>query len=541
IPENRKSSNSIQKRQFVYRNILLIIGVLELIAETIFCILKKRIPGMELILIISMFLVIITLSEKEFSLTTTRNHIKRWLKKLPVYGTIIFGLLALIIFLKELTSLSPEKNYLFFLPLLVAAGTLVWQRKNLSKVFWLVLLAIVFYSLRMSSWKFAYVGDEYSFYYYPTQFIAHQTFSQIVQYFFNIKGVYEVHPYFSSLITYVSMLFCGKDYFGWHIINVILMALSIPLFFDFFKTFLHERIAFIAVIPLVFSHYLINFSKVGYNNLQSLFVIGLIFWAAAKAVQKRTFRSYFLLGLSLGVCFYTFALAIYFVPLAGLFVLMFDSAKHKAAWGRYLFALLGFFLIMLPIIFQPHYWLNMAGNTTFFKDNHSFVTSAEAYESIKFILHNLLYTPLAYLYSPSESHFVVSSLVDPLLSVFVPIGFWLTIINTRRNRFFVFLSISVTIEVLVMSITNPYSAPPMTRMFVFLTFWAVYFALGLDWLVKVIAGFTNKPGKFYIWGTTCVLLIACLLNLIQSTYIVDKRTERYPIQSIVLRLFQHDA
>lgn len=541
FPDKTFISNSIHKRQYGYRNILVIIGSVGLAVEIFLSILLKRIPGMELFLIIFLILAIIVLSEKEISLVVLTTYVKNCLQKLPVNGTIIFSLIAIIIFMKETTSLNPQKNYLMFLPLIVAMVALVWQRKKIHKIFWLILLAVAVYSLGLSSWKFAYVGDEYSFYFYPTQFISQQTFSEINQYFFNVKGVYEVHPYFSSLITYVSMLFSGNDYFGWHIINILFVSLSIPMFYDLFKTFLHERVAYIAVIPLVIFHYLVNFSKVGYNNLQSLFVIGLIFWAANKAVQKRTFTSYLFLGLSLGACFYTFALGIYFVPLVGLFLLMFDPLRSKAVWGRYLLALLGFALIMIPIFLQPVYWQNMAGNTTFFKDNHSFATSAEANESVKFILHNLLYTPLAYLYSPCESHFVVSSLVDPLMAVFVPLGFLLSIINVRSHRFFTFLTISVLIEIIVMSITNPYDAPPMTRMFVFIPFYVVYIALGLDWVVRILAGFSYQPRRYYYWMITCVMVAAGILNIVQSTIILDKRTERYPIQSIILRLFQHDA
>ncbi len=541
FPDKTYVSNSFHKRQYIYRNILVIVGSVGLAAEIFFSIFLKRIPGTELFLIIFLILAIIVLSEKEISLVVLTTYVKNWLQKLPVNGTIIFSLIAIIIFMKETTSLNPQKNYLMFLPLIIAMVALVWQRKNIHKIFWLVLLTVAVYSLGSSSWKFAYVGDEYSFYFYPTQFISKQTFSEINQYFFNVKGVYEVHPYFSSLITYVSMLFSGKDYFGWHIINFLFISLSIPMFYDLFKTYLHERVAYIAVIPLIFSHYLVNFSKVGYNNLQSLFVIGLIFWAANKAVQKRTFTSYFLLGLSLGACFYTFALGIYFVPLVGLFLLMFDPLRSKAVWGRYLLALLGFAMIMIPIFFQPVYWQNMAGNTTFFKDNHSFATSAEANESLKLILHNLLYTPLAYLYSPCESHFVVSSLVDPIMAVFVPLGFLLSIINVRSHRFFTFLTISVLIEIIVMSITNPYDAPPMTRMFVFIPFYVVYIALGLDWVVRILAGFSYQPGRYYYWMITCVIIAAGILNIVQSKLILDKRTERYPVQSIILRLFQHDA
>ena len=540
-PNSEYHSAHINKSRLGFRKTLLIIvATIGFIVEVVLCVYLKRIPGMELIVVILLILAAIVIGETEFTSQKLSQWIKGLLEKAPNYGTMIFSQVALIFLLREITSLNPHKNYLYYLPMVFAIAAVIWQRKKINKVFWLFSLALILFSLRMSSWKYSFIGDEYSFYFYPDQFISHQTFSQIVEYFFNVKGVYDSHPYFSSLLQYISMLFFGEDYFGWHLSNILLLALMIPMFYDVFKSFLNDRVAFLAVIPLTFSHYLINFSKIGYNNLQALFVMCLILWIANKAIRKRSFSIYFLLGVSLGACFYTFALGIFTIPVVGLFLLMFDPPRSKAVWIRYSFALMGLLVIITPIFFQPGFWSKMAVNTSFFVKDQGVFTLASITDLYKKSISNLLYTFFSFLYIPVESHYIVSSLVDPLLSVFLPIGFLLSIINFRRNRFLAFLTISFVLEVLIMSITNPYDHPTMTRMFLFIPFYCVFAMLGLDWLIRITAGIINRPGRFYHWAISIILLTACILNIVQSTLILDKRTERYPIQSTILRLFQHD-
>jgi hypothetical protein len=533
--------NSIRESQLALRKPLIIISLIGLVAEIVSCILLKRIPGMELLLVILLVFAAIVIGEKEIGLIKFTTQIQGFLKKAPLYGTMIFSQLALIMALKEITSFTSQKNYLYFLPLIFAIVTLIWQRKKINKMFWLFTLAVVLFSFKMSSWNYSFVGDEYSFYFYPNQVIAHQTFPQIAASFFNIKGVYDVHPYFSSLFAYVNMLFFGDDYFGWHLSNILLMAFTIPMFYEFFKSFLHERVALLAVIPLAFSHYLVNFSKIGYNNLQALFAMCLILWVANKASKQRSFSMYFLLGISLGACFYTFPLGIFTIPLVGLFLLMFDPPRSKAVWARYSLAILGLLIILIPIFFQPTYWSGMAGNTIFFEKHLGISIFSSVFEVIKHITSNLLYTSFAYLLIPTENHFIVSSLIDPLLGVFLPLGFLLSIINFRKNKVLAFLALSYVFEILIMSISNPYDSPPLTRMFLFIPFYFVFAALGLDWITRVIAGITYQPGKLFTGIVTCVLILSGLVNMIQSTLILAKRTDLYPIQSVILRLFQHDA
>jgi 4-amino-4-deoxy-L-arabinose transferase-like glycosyltransferase len=103
--------------------------------------------------------------------------------------------------------------------------------------------------------------------------------------------------------------------FGWRFSNPFLMACSLPFFYYFFKAFVSQRIALMAVILLGFSHYLLSFSKIGYNNLQALFATGLVLASLTWALQSMKPIAFSATGLVMGLCFYIYPAALYVVPL----------------------------------------------------------------------------------------------------------------------------------------------------------------------------------------------------------------------------------
>ena len=542
LQKNEEHDQSIlaHKGKASYQKLLILSALIGLGFDIGYCVLLKRIPGLELLLIVIAFLAAISLGETEISDQAVSAWVDKFKSKIPLYATILFSEVALILFLREAASFN-RIRFVYYLLLVFALSTMFWQRKKLNKIYWIFTLAIVLFTFQLKSWKFSMIGDEYSFFFYPVEVISHQSFLQITDYFFNIKGVYDIVPYFSSFLTYLSMVFFGFDDFGWHLSNNLLMALMIPLLYDFLKSFISERTAFLAVIPLAFSHYLINFSKIGYTNLQAVFMMCLVLWVANKALRSRTYSAYAFLGVCVGFCFYAYPLGLYTVPIGGFFILLFDPPRSRAAWLRYAFAFLGLLIMMVPIFFQPIFWSNMAGRTVFFINNGSIISASNRIDLLFRFASNLLYIPFVYLFIPGEGNYIVSSLVDPLLAIFIPLGFLLSVLNLRRNRFLIFLTGAFLFELLIISVTNPYDAPPLTRMFLFIPFYFVFAILGLDWVAKIISSVTHSPRKIY-WNITAgVLITAGLLNMFQSSILYDRRTERYAIEPVVLRMFQHDA
>ena len=100
--------------------------------------------------------------------------------------------------------------------------------------------------------------------------------------------------------------------------------------------------------------------------------------------------------------------------------------------------ILGLFLVFIPILFQPAYYDNMLLGT--FVGSKVWVYLGASLP--EHFASNLIYSLIGHLVSFRESHYVVSSYLDPLSGAFVVPGILLAIANLRTNRFMKFLVIS---------------------------------------------------------------------------------------------------
>ena len=69
---------------------------------------------------------------------------------------------------------------------------------------------------------------------------------------------------------------------------------------------------------------------------------------------------------------------------------------------------------------------------------------------------------------------------------------------------------------------------------------AVWAAIGLDWLVKVLAGLAERPGRVYVYVAAAVLVLAGGLNLVQANIIYPLRVEGFDPDVVIMRMLQND-
>jgi hypothetical protein len=314
-----------------------------------------------------------------------------------------------------------------------------------------------------------------------------------------------------------------------------LTALSLPFFYYFFKGFVRERMALLAAGLLGLGHYLIMFSKIGYNNLQALFGLGLVFWLAGEAVKRRTRFAYTLLGAALGLCLYLYPAAFYVLPPAGLFLLFYDFPRERSAWKRWLALIICFFLVVMPLMFQPAYWLEKIPGT--------FLNKPELVENNGILTHlgtNFLYSLSGHFYIPQETHFVVSSYVDPLTAVFFSLGAVWLLKTSRRQKFACYWMLSFLMMLFLVGATHDRLFPSTTRMFMLLPWYALCAVFGLVWLRETLAGLGAK--RKFLAGVIGILLAGIfVLNLIQAYPIMRLRTTgSWGIETMFIRLVQRD-
>jgi hypothetical protein len=154
---------------------------------------------------------------------------------------------------------------------------------------------------------------------------------------------------------------------------------------------------------------------------------------------------------------------------------------------------------------------------------------------------NMLYSLFSYLYIPNESHFVVSSYLDPISAVFVPIGLALCLQEARRSKSAAFLIVAFSIEAVLIGTTHDRPFPTATRMFLMLPWFFLLAAVGIDWGLDLFG--RKLAGGRMVPAVAGVLIVAILgLNFYQSTRIFRLRTTgAASLEALFLRMLQHDA
>jgi 4-amino-4-deoxy-L-arabinose transferase-like glycosyltransferase len=468
----------------------------------------------------------------EIPLTSIFARIKA--QAYPV-GAVILVQVALALFLANLYSgRQVEWAFLLLLILSLAAAFTVFKRIN--PIVWVIFLAEILYTIQINSWVYSIIGDEYSFFTYVTDVIRHQNFLTIGANLFNGFAVYGTHPYFSSLLQAISMALLGADNFGWRFSSLFLAAISIGFFYLFFKNYVSTRLALIVAVLLAASQYLMNFGKIGYNNLQALLVMALVLWASGFALCHARLLGFFILGLCMGGAFYVYPAALYVLPVPVLFLLIYMPPSNAHARRRWAATGIGLLVLVCPLFFQPAYWQAKVVGTFF--NNPSITQSAGS-----LLYHfgtNLLYSLVSYVYIPEQTHFVLTSYVDLFTSIFIPIGAILLIKDLRREKFALFVLLAFLVELVLIGASHDRVIPSTTRMFLLLPWFFFFAALGLDWIARSISQVISRPRV--LPGLVGGLLVICLASNLYQAY------PRYRISStgspdlevLFLRMLQHD-
>ncbi|HZU86105.1 MAG TPA: glycosyltransferase family 39 protein, partial [Anaerolineaceae bacterium] len=432
---------------------------------------------------------------------------------------------------------SGRPGTLLTFALLVVALINLWRhRAQVETIHWLTLAAIFLFTIDINSWTYSAIGDEFSFFTFGRDILQNQTWDYRNTHIFNGMGVYGTHPYLSSVFHAFSMGFLGVDNFGWRFSSLYLAAISIPMFYFFFRRFLDERVSLLGAGMLGCSHYLMTFGKVGYNNLQALFVMGLALWLAGEAVRNRRWLNYTLLGLALGLVFYVYPAAFYILPLVGLLLLMYDPPFNRAALQRWLMAGIAFFIFFCPLLFQPQYWETKVAGTLFYNPE---VLQQPGGVAAHFG-RNMLYSTYSFLFIPQESHFIVSSYVDPLSGMLVLLGLAWAIKLMRRDRFAVYVLIGFVLLNFFIGATHDRQTPPNTRMFLLLPWYTLLAALGLSWLAWQMQRL-QAPRRLATALSVFLLVGVVAGNLYQAYDLSRQRNVGSPsVEMLFLRMLQRD-
>jgi ABC-type multidrug transport system fused ATPase/permease subunit len=490
----------------------------------------QQYPGWSLVLVWLTFLMGCFL--RAFALASILNSWKRngefWISILLAFVSIVGILVGYF---------GQPQIFWTTVVLLILVMANLWRfRRRVPLIFWIVSLALIVYTININVWWTAVVGDEYGFHDLARQLVEKTGFAELGQVLFRADGVNGTHPYLSSILQAIPMKFLGDENFGWRFSNPLMCSLAVGLFYLFCKTFISKRLSLVAAFLIAVSSYVISFGKIGYNNLQALFALALVLALSAWALRSRLPLAFACLGSAMALCFYIYPAALYVIPLPFLLLSLYYPPLTREVTKRWMHMFIVWIALLFPLMLQPIYWQTKVAGT--------FLNQPDLLQSFSTILdhfvNNIVYAFFSFLYIPVETQFVVSSYLDPLTAAFFLIGFCLLIYQLRRQRFALFVLLSLIFFILTVGASHDRATPPTTRMFLLLPLYALIASWGVIWVeAKARQAFSARAGILSALLPILLVTIAGA-NLYQAYSLSQIRSTNYQmLEALFIRISQH--
>lgn len=234
-------------------------------------------------------------------------------------------------------------------PVLVLVAAAAWDYKRqvslsprLSRADLLWMLGLFILSLLVGAYRLQglpdmLMGDEGSFW-TAARDIANGQFEPPI--FAN--GVY-TFPVLSSMGQAAALKVFGLDLWGWRFGSVLSGSLTVFPLYLLARDAFDRTTAIAGGLALAFSPYFLAFARLGYNNIQSLFITTLTFYWLYTGVQRYSIFYLFLAGCAAGFGFYTYFAA----RMAIVIALLFIAALWLARRLKFRHAALAILLLLL--------------------------------------------------------------------------------------------------------------------------------------------------------------------------------------------------
>ena len=215
---------------------------------------------------------------------------------LPLWYVALGGFLALFVSAPRLPRVSRARMLDAAIALGLAAAFIALNARDLN------------------DWYYSALGDEYAFYSLATEIMEGGILRPFSQ-----EGVYNSHPYMSSLHQAAFMwLFEGSN-FWWRFSSVFIGALAIPAVYIAGYVLHGRRAAIIAALLLMCSHYVFGITHHGDNRTEALAITTWAIALFALGMRRGSPPLLYAAGVAAGYGFYTF----YAGRLAGPVILLF--------------------------------------------------------------------------------------------------------------------------------------------------------------------------------------------------------------------------
>lgn len=429
------------------------------------------------------------------------------------------------------------------LPLLLGLALFVWGMRlshassssfdhvDHVAMFGLALLTLILAMLRQSTWRYAFIGDEWSFF-EAARDILHNN---------SERGTFEIvdpNGYYTHLTYQLQatvMRFSGQTVSGWRLSSVLPVVLSVPMMYAFTKWLAGRTAAMVAAAALGVGHMLLSFSMVSYNSTQALAAVAVCFAALAFAHQRPSALRFYLLGAACGSTFLVYATArIAIVPI-GLFFLVLFREQMTNFWRRLGWSALGGLAVAAPTLFSGENWSGLLKATPAQAED-----SAAQAGRLQQMATNVLRGFLSFIGGDRNTHFVAGPHLDIIGAVLLIVGVGWAASRLRRDSAVATYFVGAALFSIAINGISQYDDVSNTRSFMLPAIYCVFVGLAAALIAKRVRVSFGVSPSVRVLGLVAAILFIGLLAGVNQLHIsrYANNVQQLTEQAVLIREFQ---
>lgn len=316
-------------------------------------------------------------------------------------------------------------------------------------------LAAAFIALNardLDDWFYSAIGDEYAFYSFATEILQGGVLRPFSQ-----EGVYNHHPYMSSLHQAAFMrLFEGSNYW-WRFSSVFIGALAIPAVYIAGYALYGKRAAIIAALLLACSHYLFAITHGGYNSVGAMTIAAWAVALFALGLRRGSPLLLYAAGVAVGYGMYTHYAGRLAAPALLLFALTFVAPRDlRRLWP----VALGAAAAALPTLLleREQVFTRMLGQVAGGYDADISGAFGER------VIGNIINNGAAFSHNPVIHTYVSGALLDPISAYIAALGVGFALGRLRHPAARLTL-IWFGVAFVALGALNPHTSVAVTRLY----------------------------------------------------------------------------
>jgi 4-amino-4-deoxy-L-arabinose transferase-like glycosyltransferase len=394
------------------------------------------------------------------------------------------------------------------------------SRKDILWMLGLFTLGLLVGVYRLQGLPDMLIGDEGAFYTIARD-IATGDFNPSI---FS-SGVY-TFPVLSSIGQGLVMRVFGISLWGWRFSSLIAGTLAVFPVYLLGRDLYNRNIAIFSCLALVFSPYFLAFTRMGYNNIQSLFITALTLYWLYIGIQRSSYCYLLLAGYAGGMGFYTYFAARMAIVIAIIFLVLLWILKKIKLRQAFIFLLIVVFGALLTIgPYMAHGMVNDAQGLSYKVFESAFFNvfnglqfySQDELTSIAPVFkiggNELFFNPQIYLvliargilrtllifHKPwlISEHFIASPLAGTIGVIFYLIGLVFLFVRAREPRHLLLISWFL-VTIFGLSILN--TVPPRhTHMVSIIPLLALLIGIGISLTASALSTIMRDRQRIQTW------------------------------------------